>query len=295
VILAELSLFTGLAIVAPRVAVDALLRRPEVRKHGIYILSGTDTESGEPIVYVGETDNLARRISQHGQDVDMAFFERICVIASKDENLTKGHCLYLESRLISSIRAAGRVRVLNVKGPPPKGLPEPDVAEMEGFFELIGTILPLVGFDVLRPQPIPGQPMSVEAIAAFYAGADIFHYDIGGASARMQVRGGEYVVISGSTAVLRETPTLPSNIRIRRAVLSESGVLVEDNGFWKFTEDTGFKSASAASAAISGRSDNGLTSWRLPGGGQSLGDWQDSRVQAVSGFESDESDLEPAS
>src|SRR3954463_15020668 len=41
------------------------------------------------------------------------FFTRVLVVVSKDENLTKGHARFLESRLIALTRAARRATLAN--------------------------------------------------------------------------------------------------------------------------------------------------------------------------------------
>src|SRR5437762_5404547 len=49
---AEISNWTGKAVAAPRTELDDLLRREELDKAGIYILSGTDPLSGLPLAYI---------------------------------------------------------------------------------------------------------------------------------------------------------------------------------------------------------------------------------------------------
>ena len=45
-------------------------------------------------VYIGETDDAAPRLALHNRPEDKGgkgFWERVCVVTSKDANLTKGH------------------------------------------------------------------------------------------------------------------------------------------------------------------------------------------------------------
>src|SRR3954462_12294892 len=77
----------------------------------------------------------------------------LLVIISKDENLTKSHGRYLESRLIAMASQAGRATVANGTSPPQPPLPEPDVADMEFFLDQMEMMLPVLGFSFLQPRP----------------------------------------------------------------------------------------------------------------------------------------------
>jgi len=59
---AELSNWSGKAIAAPRSEISSLLRRPELKSPGIYILTGKDADSGEPALYIGEAEDVSRRL-----------------------------------------------------------------------------------------------------------------------------------------------------------------------------------------------------------------------------------------
>tara|TARA_R110002095_G_scaffold209010_2_gene195145 strand:- start:151 stop:387 length:237 start_codon:yes stop_codon:yes gene_type:complete len=64
-----------------------------------------------PLVYIGESDDVAKRLNQHNQPEGKGgkdFWERVCLITSKDQNLTKSHVKFLESRLIALAKQSGR-------------------------------------------------------------------------------------------------------------------------------------------------------------------------------------------
>jgi hypothetical protein len=62
------------------------------------------------MVYVGEGDNVGVRISSHNKDPDKEFWEHVCIITSKDLNVTKAHARFLESKLIRVISDEGVAR-----------------------------------------------------------------------------------------------------------------------------------------------------------------------------------------
>ncbi len=96
---AEISNWTGKAIAAPRTELEELLQREELDKAGIYILTGLfDPLSGSPFAYIGEAEVIRERLKQHRSK---EFWISAIVFVSKDENLTKAHVRYLESRLLA--------------------------------------------------------------------------------------------------------------------------------------------------------------------------------------------------
>ena len=53
---AEISNWTGKAVVAPRTELDELLAREELDKAGVYILIGSDPLTNAPRAYIGEAE-----------------------------------------------------------------------------------------------------------------------------------------------------------------------------------------------------------------------------------------------
>src|SRR6266849_8445499 len=144
---AELSNWTGKAVAGPRSELDGVLARDEASKSGVYFLSGTDSESGKPAVYVGEAESIRDRLRSH---LDRDFWNHVVFFTSKDENLTKAHIRYLEGRLIEQAKSAGRALVMNGQSSGAK-LPESDREDMEIFLERIHQLMPVLGADFLIP------------------------------------------------------------------------------------------------------------------------------------------------
>ncbi len=154
---AEISNWTGKAVAAPRTELDELLAREELEKAGIYILSGNDPVTNAPLAYIGEAEIIRDRLKQHKTK---EFWVSAIVFVSKDENLTKAHVRYLESRLLAE---AGQVNRFTLEQNQAGGsrLPESDRHDMEVFLARIRQLLPVLGSDILvpiahaaaRPQP----------------------------------------------------------------------------------------------------------------------------------------------
>lgn len=139
--------WTGKVTVGPRSGLADLARRAEVKRTGVYLLVGPDPDSPtKDTAYVGEGDNVLTRMVTHDSDESKDFWTRTVVVTSKDENLTKTHIRYLESRLLKVISDANRASLSNGTNPSPPPLPEPDVADMESFLEHVQLVLPVLGF-----------------------------------------------------------------------------------------------------------------------------------------------------
>lgn len=286
VITAELGVSSVRAVVASRTALPDLVRREEAGRTGVYLLTGPDPDlPTRQLVYVGEGDQVKTRLIAHDTDESKDFFTRVVLVVSKDENLTKAHGRYLESRLIAAIRSAGRAKLANGTAPPFKGLPEPEIADMERVLDEIDALLPVLGFDVLTPTS--DDTSSTQTTGPSHAGSSaavtIFTADIKIAKARAMERGGEFVVLAGSTALRRETKGIPQGIADKRKLLIDSGVLLPDNNqeLYRFAQDASFGSPSGASAAIAGRSDRGTETWRVEGDGRAYATWRATKIGAV--------------
>jgi hypothetical protein len=104
---AELSGWTGKAVAGPRSEFSDVLAREESDRSGVYMLTGTDPESGKSAIYIGEAENIRSRIKSH---VEKDFWNQAVYFVSKDENLTKAHIRYLSKAGSSSSRAPLRGR-----------------------------------------------------------------------------------------------------------------------------------------------------------------------------------------
>ena len=280
---AEIMNWTGHVLTGPRSKLSELVQRPEVGRTGIYFLVGPDPENSfRPLVYIGESDDVGKRLKQHNKPEEQGgkdFWERVCLITSKDQNLTKAHVKHLESLLIANAKQVGRCTLLNGTAADYGSLPEADLADMAFFMEQIRTVLPVLGFDFLRPSSKPAKPAGDTSTSE----SPIFSLEIPKhkVKARAQEIDGEFFVLAGSIAKASWSP----NSHTYRDVyeqLGKEGVLTPHSpGKLQFTTDQVFSSPSAAAAVVSGRAANGRTQWKIEGTGQTYGEWQDQQVSGV--------------
>lgn len=283
---AEIINWTGHVLIAPRSNIGEALKREEVTRTGVYFLVGEDPEQPtKSRVYVGEADVVADRIKMHAKDESKDFWTRACFVTSKDPNITKAHVRYLESRIIEMIKAIGRANLANGNEPSSKSLPESDVADMEFFLEQIELILPVVGFEFLRPisvKTVLPMPVPLATLATLEPTTDVEleiiskKHDLG---AWALSSGDEFIVIKGSHA-LKEDFKANSYKALRDQLIADRRLILGPlPQLMEFAESVPFASPSAAAAVIFNRNTNGRTAWRVKGTDMTLREWQDSQLQ----------------
>jgi hypothetical protein len=253
---AEISNWTGKAVVAPRTELEYLLARPEATKPGVYILTGRDPGADTPMAYVGEAEVIRDRLKVH---TNKDFWVQAIVFVSKDENLTKAHIRYLEGRLIEEAQQIGRVTLANVQTSGAK-LPESDKADMEVFLARMRQLLPVLGSDLLTPLRKPPQP-PVEPEPE----PEVLYHTIKGLEAQGMRTPDGFVVFTGSQAVAQERPsafTYNSFLVELRKDLQASGALVQEGDHLRLTRDVEFSSPSTAAGVLEGGGANGLVKWQ---------------------------------
>lgn len=195
---------------------------------------------------------------------------------SKDENLTKSHVRYLESRLIKLAQDAHRAKLTNDTAPDPIKLPEPDVADMEAFLAEVQMILPVLGLDFTQPKPTSAAAKPAKE------SSPIFVLNKVGASARAQEIDGQFVVFFGSTARRQGVPSWKSYKALREKLVADNSLVEgDDPTCLVFSEDVAFNSPSAAASVVMARASNGRKNWQLEATGQTYADWQDAKLAAL--------------
>jgi hypothetical protein len=287
-ITAEIMNWTGHILTGPRSMLAELLRRNEIARTGVYFLIGSDLENPARVrVYIGETDDVAARLKQHNRSQEQGgkdFWERVCVVTSKDFNLTKAHVKHLESRLLEVASEARRCVLDNGNAPVYGALPEADIADMAFFLEQIRTVLPVIGFDFLRVQPLTSNTKAGSMPTSTSIGSPLFVMEVRkfGVEASARELDGDFIVLAGSTTRDQWSSEWTGYKPLFDQLVLD-GVLSEViAGLRKFNTDYAFSSPSAAAAIVSGRPANGRTSWTSQGSGETYAHWQEQQVnQAV--------------
>ena len=285
---ASIANLTLRAVAGPWAKIAEIRKEDWMSQGGVYLLAGDDPESfGDLKIYVGETEDFQKRlINQHLRAEDKYYVSRFCTIFTTDDRLTKAHIRFLEAKLHQQISLAGRANLDNSQTPKPSSLPKEDRADMAFLLQQLEIILPLLGFDILRPKRVP-RAVVEEAGATPQASSsdgetlfEIVSTERLGLRAEMVEREGEFIVLKDSVA-RKEGQASWTAYKDLRAKLVEKGVLVDhptDPEKLIFQEDYAFKSPSAAGSVVYARNTNGPTHWKVKGSKRTYSDWQESQL-----------------
>lgn len=272
----EIINWTGMILVAPRSQLAELAKREEVRRTGVYILVGPDPEQpARDAVYTGEGDDVLERLKKHDKDEKKDFWTRCLVVISKDQNITKSHGRYLESRLVSMGHGAGRARIMNDTSPKLPPMPEPDVADMEYFLHQLKIVLPVLGVNYLQPRPVVNKSTQVSSRES-----PLFILTVGDIEAWAKEINGEFIVSKDSMARKEGLPSWTSYKGLREQLIADGKLALDETSeVYVFTEDVTFNSPSAGAAVVNAGNINGRKAWtanEYPH--QTYADWHDSKL-----------------
>ena len=286
ILTAEIINWTGHVLSAPRTKLLDLIQREECARTGIYFLVGQDPEDSLPSVYIGESDDVANRLKQHNRTEEAGgkdFWEKVCLVTGKDQNITKTHIKYLESRLIDIAKRSGQCLLKNGTAHLYNRLPESDTADMEYFLEQIQVVLPALGYTFLKEMKYPSEQPKVHSIAP--ASVDTsnieadFYLSARDIQAKAKIIDGEFYVLKGSQVRRDVSQPTHNYMKNLRPQLFENNII--DPNTYTFNQDYLFSSPSAAGAVILGRACNGRKEWKDSTNHLTYETWQQNQVERV--------------
>ena len=257
---AELSNWTGKAYKLPRTMVANSDDREDLAGTGVYLLFGTNPDDNKDMVYIGESEEVYKRLRSHLGKKE--FWNYAVIIVSKDDNLNKAHLKYLESKMYEQAGLAGRYSIDNANEPTRSAISESDVAEMEEFFSNMALLISTLGFKVFDTFKQSTKTGAEEV--TFYVKSSR------GADARGQQTTEGFVVFQGSAVAGDVVDSFKGDhfkgVYNLRLELIEGGVIKKEQEEIRFTRDYLFSSPSAAAMVVLGRSASGLKEWKTAGG-----------------------------
>lgn len=274
--------WTGITLVSGGSTFGEMTQRDEVDRTGVYVLAGPDPDTaGGTRVYIGSGNSVAERIRQSAVKRD--FWETAITVTTSDDDLSKGHAEYLEARLIEIAAEAGRVVLDN--GPDPEAsrrrLPEADGANMEQFLANLRIILPVIGLDMLKPQPRAvsqvGTPADLRTLGE--ARFEIRHKT--GVAAEAVEEDGEFIVLEDSEALLNTGYVSTNYVKLKERLIEDGTLVPKGTDRSRFAKPYPFSSPSAAAAVVLDRTSNGRTEWKVKGSKQTYHGWQQSRYSST--------------
>lgn len=246
-IIGEILNWNGKAIKIPRIEVSTC-NREELTKTGVYFLFGK-TDNEEDAVYIGESDNVKRRLLEHINNYASGrknfYWNNAVAFIGNDLNATL--IQYLEHKFVKIARKCKRFKVITMK----THNAHPNEAEkdaMDQFAENVRLLINALGYKVLEPL-VPQSGSSDNKL----------YLKTREASAVCLETAEGFVVYKGSKLVEEnyESCTMKSILNRRDQYKAEGKI--ENN---ILQEDTIFSSSSAAATFVLGRNASGPNSWK---------------------------------
>ena len=246
----------------PRTKISELNKNfaKEINTQGVYFLFGFEEETGKQIVYVGEAENVWDRLKNHDSKKD--FWNEVLVFTSKDDNLTKSHIKYLESRIVEIANEIRRYGIKNGNTPTLSSLPLPDKDAMEEFLSNIKILTGTLGHKFLE-NPISNKNLIENDISLKPISDDIplldskdeleLELNVSGIRAKAIQTNEGLVVLEGSQVSKNPTKNYGYGA-LRDNLLSEGVINLNSKKELVFTRNYLFNSVSAAAAVIVGLS-----------------------------------------
>ncbi|WP_082659036.1 GIY-YIG nuclease family protein [Aureimonas sp. AU40] len=279
-VVASIPNWTGSVVIASNLDLPRLMERPEADRAGCYILqSDPDAEEALPTAYIGQARKLGTRLTKHQREKD--WWVRVAIISTSDFSFTSAHYMALESKMIHLAKQGGHVALDNGNSPDESAgvLGEADLVDVSKFLSQLRILLPVLGFNALRPPVF----VKIEANSPNSDARETFELTHStGAAARAVIIDGDFIVLAGSSANAHKE-FAHNNYKHLREKLIVEGVLIpsDDARLLTFTRDFAFRSPSAAAAVILNRQANGPRNWRTERDNVMLSEWLARRDMSV--------------
>tara|TARA_R110001606_G_scaffold8263_4_gene36210 strand:+ start:14 stop:913 length:900 start_codon:yes stop_codon:yes gene_type:complete len=264
--LAEVVNLTIQALSSPRNKISDLNKffSKEINTQGVYFLIGNDDKSGKSKVYIGEAENVWERLKNHAVKKD--FWSDVVLFTSKDENITKSHVKFLESRLVEITKQADRCLLDNNNKPTLSSLPLADRDSMEEFLNNIKLLNGVFGFKFLE-KPIKNKISedNIEEILKEIKDSTEIEVELSLLVKNIEAKAIQtnegIVVLSGSQVSVKESQNYGYKT-LREELISDNIIIKNNIGELIFSKDHLFQSPSSAAAVIVGYSVNGRRTWK---------------------------------
>ena len=248
IVLATRKGFNAKALKIPRSKLSEAAEEIKKCNVGVYFLFSEETVIGVETLYIGESENLYKRLQQHGVNK----LDWITAIAFCSPDLNKTVIKYIEKKLFDAVKTNGHNATIQ-KAAASIAISEADTLFADSFMDEIRLSLSVFGYVALQKTE---------------KSSDLYYCKSKDADAAGFRSTNGFTVQQGSVVSSTTTPTFKKcNYRILREALEQAGMIKD----FVFQQDYRFNSPSAAASVIIGHNCNGLHEWRTAVG-VTLGD-----------------------
>ena len=244
---------------------------------------GTSDNTGRGVVYIGQAgarkngEGLLNRLQEHKRSTEKDYWTEAIVFTTSNNSFGPTEISYLENRFCNLALKANRYEVKNGNDPTLGNITEEKECELEEFIDYAKVIMGTLGHKVFEPiAKTEESKMTTEEKQTHLANRLYLRRKIKGVgtieATGMQTTEG-FVVFAGSYISPLDGDTISEPIKEKR-----KKAILDANG--KLTEDLLFTSPSYAANFVTGKSTNGLISWK-DADGNTLKSLEESDSQAI--------------
>lgn len=240
----------------------------KIHTPGVYFLFGY--QNGEKAVYVGEAEDIYKRLSQHTPIRDKFVWDSSVVFISTDIGaFNKAKIKNLESRLYSAIKKADSYHLWNRNVPEKSRLDVATEDAMGVVVENIELVVPVLGYTPFKKKVNHSEEPYTTAEPE--SNEQLFYLKAKGIEATCRLNSnGDFILLAGSQIYPTETKSLKPYIRKRREKLFASNLVK----YGILQEDVKYKSSSTLASVVLGTEKDGRTALKMASG-QSLKSYQE--------------------
>lgn len=262
--------WTGVAYKIPRTEIDRCKDREELKWCGVYFLFGVSDDTGENIAYIGQAgirkngEGILYRLMEHKRNPNKDYWTEAVVFTTSNNSLGPTEISYLEHKFCNMAIDANRYIVKNGNDPSPGHITEEKESDLEEFVDYAKLVMGTLGHKIFVPlnkvAPAAADDTNVptEEIELFLTRKIQKVNFTAEASAKQTSEG--FVVLKGSKIAPSsddDSTISPGNSQKRKECKIENNIL---------QEDILFNSPTSAAQFVTGKSCNGLLSWKTKEG-----------------------------
>lgn len=280
---AEMTTRTVRLIEVPRIYINDFFAMPESNQVGLYFLVSDNEGIGKPLLYIGQTGDLKRRINQHD---NKDFWTRAFVMLSTNNSITQTHALYMEHKAIATAIEVGRYEIKNGNNGNKPHTPDPLKADCEELFHTLDVLLSTLGQPVFESLSINNKNTDSHKLlpivdtknsiciettptqkSLIQLEPTLFYCKTHGTSAKGYYDDDGFVVLSGSLIHKKAIASASSwAINKRDEMLAAKKLIEYDSELYELIENLLCKTPSGASDFVLGSSSNGWNIWKNESG-----------------------------
>ncbi|MBB3695959.1 GIY-YIG nuclease family protein [Flammeovirga yaeyamensis] len=258
----EIVNWSGQAVACPRSKFSELKAWEEAQRPGVYFLLEQHATDGRNNVYIGESENVYDRLVEHFRNKD--FWSEVVFFTSKDENLTKAHIKYLESRITALALDADRYDLENSNTPPQSSLPRSERSAMEEYLHNIKMVMGTLGHPLL--EKLDATSSNKEEKKLETEEEEIFYFKIKGLTAKGKRSNEGFVLLKDSQMVKETSDNFRENqkklLEKREDLTNDENIVEVTNKCFILKKNVLMSSSSYAAAIIAGTARSGPESWK---------------------------------